>query len=160
MTATAAADGDGRDDPAATLIEVTAPSLWRRGARDVAAEADRVGGRRPADSLARLAREGEHRVAGALGADAASPLAVLDRVGLQREDQGVDRAEAEAEDAVAGDPDRRQRAGARAKATARDRGDDSGEDVGALLAQRRRRPSGRTLPRRPWRRVWTSVITM
>ena len=101
MTAVAARKGDGREPPAATLIEVIAPSVWLAGAGDVAAEADRVRRRGATDALAGLAREREHGVAAALGADAALPLAVVDGVGLQREDQRVDDAQADPEDAEA-----------------------------------------------------------
>ena len=78
-----------------------------------------------------------------------SPLAVVDRVGLQREDQGVDRRRARGR----GCRSRRSRSPASTGREGERRrppsgGDDAGDDVGALLADGGRPPSGRVRRRR------------
>src|SRR6185437_10852171 len=104
-------------------------------AGDVAAEADCVRREGAADALAGLAGERQDGVAAALGAYAGAPFTVVDRVGLEGEDQRVGEAEPDAQYAEGDDADPRLGPGGRRQGGTPDDGGRAAEQVGTLLAE-------------------------
>ena len=149
-------DDRGRDRAGGDLDRGQSSVALTGGAGDVAADPDRECRQRAADRLAGLARKRQEAVAAALGACPGLPLAVIDRVGLEGEDQGVDRPEADSEQR----PRSRSRAagsepGVSATPTPASAPINSRDDVGSLLTDGvvPRSPNSRSAVSRTLRRL-------